>query len=231
MNTINVLIFPYGSDTPIVRIIENEPDSFRQILEGHFQDIPLPMNYLLMINDFADEGFKFQEKYNLYGNFIICKHNYRRPMSIEYKDIGYVTERAKDLIEGNHPQMFMPDLEAYAEHMKIEPQNSEFPILDEIELLINTVTEKESKLLLSSINDIAYYTRERYKYNTGKTEFKYTEDDLTILYNNALTGLNTINDTAKKYNFSKIFPGDYSNTFIADEHIVNLSKEYFTKNQ
>ena len=224
MSTIKVMTFPYGSDEPIVQEIENAPDEFIQIIEGKFQDVPLPMNYLLLMNDSVAEDFKFQEKYNLHGNFIICKHNYRRPMSLENKDIEYLKEKASELIDGRYPEVFMPDIEAYVKHMRIEPQTSEFPILDELEELVEAASFEDAEEILKSIEDIAYYTRARH--------YKKDElgnEELDSLHQQAITGLNTINRMAEKHKMRTTFPGDFTATFIMDEHIVNLAKEYYTR--
>ena len=119
MNTIKVLLFPYGSDEPIVADIDNNKSNLIQIIEGKFDDIPLPYNYVLLIGRNNQEDFKYQEEYNVYGNFIISKHNCNNLISLLNSDIEFIKNNTNFLINGPYSEDIKPDIDSYITNMSI----------------------------------------------------------------------------------------------------------------
>lgn len=117
MSTVKVLLYPYGSDDPIITTIEMNGSNIVQIIESKFDDIPLPHNFVLLMGRNNQEDIKYQEEYGLFGNFIIAKHNYAELISLSESDINFIKENIQFLINGPYPEGVHPDVDRYIRNM------------------------------------------------------------------------------------------------------------------
>lgn len=231
MSKIKVLIYPYGSDEPLVDEIENNPHHIMQILEGDFTDIPLPNNLVLLVGDDAPEhDYKYQEKFDIYGNFIIAKHNYKRFMSLSDAEIDYFKEKSELFIKGPYPSHMEPDIDTYAKHMTYKAVESDYPLMEELEELIELANEREAGEIVDAINNIADYTKIRSKFYSEKNlEKRIPEKTLEKSYQEAKDAISYINSLAEKYQKDIIYPGNLEDEFTLADHIVNTAVEHMQK--
>ena len=91
MNKIRILFYPYG-DEPTELFINNSIDDIEVYINGRIAEAPLDENYTLIFNSDIDYDYAYQEKYDIYGNFIIAKSSNGEYESLNDDDIDYIKE-------------------------------------------------------------------------------------------------------------------------------------------
>lgn len=223
---IDVLLYPYGSEKPVEERIENTIDSFEHYLKGPFQDIPLPMNYVLVISDGEQVDYKYQERYDIYGDFLILKHNYKRFIGLTELDKEYIRKNITKLIQIEYPENVKPDLSEYAKHMNYVENTSSQPTLDEIESLINDLPSRRQTEAKENMSDLLEFIKLT---SHGLTEDnKQRADSMLRLANIALR---VINEMAAENDKEILFPGDLDNEYVTKVHIQSIATEFLADNK
>lgn len=100
---IKAILFPYGGEA-IVISIENNIQSFMQVIEGKIEEIEIDKNYSLFISRSYDpsyEDYKLQEEYGIFGNILVIKKDNGKAISIGNHEANLVIKNIREILISN----------------------------------------------------------------------------------------------------------------------------------
>lgn len=95
---IKVLNFVAGEEAKIIKI-ENNITELQKLVEGYIEIVPITENLCIICNELGKtEKLSYQEKYNIYGNFIVAQTYNNKLISINESTIDKIMNEVQNFV-------------------------------------------------------------------------------------------------------------------------------------